>query len=192
MATVRVVPTQVSKHGSVMCFVERTEKEPFPEVTQIAFAVAPDGEPGPVAEILQSSLGSRLYFVAPTGDQPACDQLILIDSGDRLLLETPLESAALGSAEVRALRTQMEALSEAMAAFVAAERLLGFAAEAIRSIYLAAVGDAHVRLADTLEIIEAETPGIAAEQISLEDIVNGLVAENQARMDGFLKGAFDF
>jgi hypothetical protein len=172
-----------------MCFVERTDGLVFPEVSQVAFASG-GGAAGAAVPILQSAAGVRLFFVPPPLSQPACDQLVLVDTGERLELETPLTSTADGLEGARSLRAQMEALAEAMAAFVAEQRAAGMVIEDVLSTYLAIVGDAQLHLADSLEAMGSVAA--SADSVSFADVIDGLVSESQNRMDIFLSTAFAF
>ena len=171
-----------------MCFVERLDGL-FPNTSQIAFAVGPSG-PGQSFAPVAQMLGTRLYFVPAPVSQTSCDQLILVDTDERLSLQTPLDSTTDSLEAVRALRTEMEVLAEAMAAFVAAERLVGVSAESVQSIYLAAVTDAHLRLADALDAIAIDTS--FSELVGVPEVIDGLVLDNQTRMDAFLSLSFSF
>ena len=190
MAQARVVPALLCNAGSILCFVERQDGQVFPNVSQVAFAADAEGPPGPTSDVALSALGTRLYFLPAAIEQAPRDQLILVDTGDRLLLDTPLSSTADPVDGAGSLRTQMEVLSEAMTAFVAAERLLGVGAEQVLSVYLAVVSDAHLRLGEVLEAILVQTP--PTEEVNVSAIVEALVTENRTRMDGFLSTAFAF
>jgi hypothetical protein len=190
MAEARIIPTPLSSSGSVLCFVERIDGQVFPEISEVAFSSGPDDPPGTAAPVVLTAGGTRLYFVPPPVDQPTSDQLVLSETGDRLSLESPLTSTADALDSARSLRAQMEVLSEAMADLVAAERPSGIGSEAVLSVYLSVVGDSHLRLADALEGLIAEaTP---AETIDVFAVIDGLVSENQERMETFVSVAFNF
>ena len=189
MANAQVVPNVISDAGNVMCVVSRDDGTLFGDVSQIAFAN--DGGPaGPASAVAQSADGAQLFFVPQPTDEPAANELVLAETDERLPLTESLTATPDSIDGARSLRTQMEVMQQAMTAFVADQSAEGTESGDLMSIYLAAMGDASLRLADSLDGMTSSAP--PADSIGFADIIDGLMSESQSRMDDFLSTAFNF